>query len=104
MAYARLSEPDSDVYMFASGLYRHCQWCRFRDGDGTAAGEHLERTPGGLLRHARAHLRAGHRVPARALNELRAEALLLWPAIAAWAARVGAWIRRWYRVAARGQT
>lgn len=56
MSYARLGK-DSDASVFRSDLGLHCHWCALRGGDDTPCSLWQ------MVRHLRAHRRAGHRVP-----------------------------------------
>jgi hypothetical protein len=67
MAYARFGR-DSDVYVYeeASGLI--CLRCQLGPGFETKTV-----TRSAMIQHLEGHLKAGHKVPVDALNELRSE-------------------------------
>lgn len=67
MSYCSMSE--GDVYLIASREYWECICCRFRhDGDDERFRNRTE-----TLTHLEKHQRAGHSVPQRAFDRLRAE-------------------------------
>lgn len=66
MAYARFGG-DSDVYVFFNNAgYYECCGCRL-------GGWPMLDTPGEMLAHLSEHQRAGHKVPAEAIEALKAE-------------------------------
>jgi hypothetical protein len=68
VSYSRLSDGDTDVYVFATTEARLiCHWCPFRQGR-----EFMTRSFGKMLRHLKAHQAAGHRT-GRAIPGLMAE-------------------------------
>lgn len=71
MSYARFTEPfvvrkRSDVYIFCTGQYFECQICKLLEWPHSYETRFYSK----IIRHVRAHLRAGHAVPPRCLKTL----------------------------------